>query len=229
MTVASAANVAASISNLATSAQAIPAVTAAASVPQPFLIAVSAMPPGGSLLYIQVIGTLIIALCAAFVTWRIQTRQVAIAQQAAQTAHQAAETARNKLKLDLFDRRWTMYASAQKLIKKVAAGHAVDADTLDAYSSATTGAKWIFNKGTQDYFEALAAQVDALNLVRAERSGHASDDDSGPRAEWEAKLNSWWAKQGREIDDVMAPFMHLREGHVPELERGKQMFTPPPA
>jgi len=62
--------------------------------------------------YIQALGplaTIIAAGVAAWVTWKIQKRNNAVQQAQAQTA-------RNKLKLDLFDRRYDVYEAAKKLI-----------------------------------------------------------------------------------------------------------------
>lgn len=55
------------------------------------------------------LATLMGALAAARITWHFGSVQAGIARQQAETASLAAATARNKLKLELFDRRFELY------------------------------------------------------------------------------------------------------------------------
>jgi hypothetical protein len=70
------------------------------------------------------IATICAACAAVFVTWRVGTRQVEIARQQADTARQQAaiatqqaNTALDRLRYDLFDKRYSIYLSAQRIIE----------------------------------------------------------------------------------------------------------------
>jgi len=67
--------------------------------------------------------TIIAAGAAVLVTWRIGKGQLAVARQQAETARQQAiiakqqsDTALDRLKYDLFEKRYRVYASAQELL-----------------------------------------------------------------------------------------------------------------
>ena len=62
------------------------------------------------------VATMAAAGVAALVAHRIGTSQTAIARQQAETAATEAETARSKLRLDLFERRLGVYNAAMAAI-----------------------------------------------------------------------------------------------------------------
>jgi predicted metalloprotease len=73
---------------------------------------------------IKAVAPLLAALLAAgvgaWVAHKFGRIQESIAKQQAATAAAAATTARNKLRLDLFDRRWAIYQTAKGVIDTMA-------------------------------------------------------------------------------------------------------------
>jgi hypothetical protein len=83
-------------------------VVAAAST-QPLVVVVQSLPSSGALPWIQAIGTIVVALIAAGIAGTIQWRQMQIAKGALRTAD-------NKLRLDLYERRFVIVNAAMDLI-----------------------------------------------------------------------------------------------------------------
>jgi type II secretory pathway pseudopilin PulG len=63
------------------------------------------------------IATIIAAVAAVVVTWRLGRQQLRIAQQQAAIAHQQAETALDRLRYDLFEKRYAIYDATRQLIR----------------------------------------------------------------------------------------------------------------
>jgi hypothetical protein len=163
----------------------------AASAIQP--IVVNLVPAGnGWLQYTQVIGTLIIALIAAGIAGTIQWRQMQIAKG-------ALKTAANKLTLDLFDRRLSIFDAAEALIRDDYDNanditiDDTDDETHDSVDIARQklgqiqatqqlrnrmqGARWLLNEEAAIYLDCvwkdsskrIHASVDTTGMTRGER------------------------------------------------------------
>lgn len=82
-------------------------------------------------------------MLAAFVAWR-QWR-----------------TARNKLKLDLFDRRFAVYDAARNLLASIATSGKVKEDELTKFMIGTREVRWLLNKDIEEYLRVI--YVDAVH------------------------------------------------------------------
>ncbi|WP_250439819.1 hypothetical protein [Delftia tsuruhatensis] len=68
-------------------------------------------------------------------------------------AWRQAKTAANKLKLDLFDRRWVVYKVATTAITSALSGSGLSPEEQHVYLSGIKGARWILDKETEKYLE----------------------------------------------------------------------------
>jgi hypothetical protein len=69
--------------------------------------------------YLGPLATIFAAGAAVFVTWRIGQAQVRIAEGQAQTARAQRDIAFDKLKHDLFERRYAIYTAAKRIMERV--------------------------------------------------------------------------------------------------------------
>lgn len=96
-----------------------------------------------------VIAASIAAGTGAWVAHKFGRIQEGIARQQASTAAAAAATAKSKLKLDLFDRRLTIYKSATDEINKAFSKSYIFNN--QEYLSKIQGSQWLLNKQIEKY------------------------------------------------------------------------------
>lgn len=68
-------------------------------------------------------------------------------------AYRQWRTAQNKLKHELFDRRFVVYSAATTLLASIMSSGRAKDDELFKFLSATRDAKWLYNSEIADYLE----------------------------------------------------------------------------
>jgi hypothetical protein len=176
----------------------------------PLSIVVESMPSGGALQYTQVIGTLVIAGIAAVITLVMQRRQVAIAKGALRTAE-------NKLRLDLFDKRYAMFLAGKALI---ADEFLMGMDTVDTSKytrfrdlvNATSGASWLLDDKVEKFLKTVAHEAAERydSYVERIRQNRATWDDMGWSSSELQAGSTRIAKQQETLVELFRPFMRIR-------------------
>ena len=139
--------------------------------------------------------------------------QEGIARQQAATAASAAETSRRKLKLDLFDRRWSIYKTAIDTVSKTLRELGFPTDSEFEYFAGIQSARWLLNEKVSSYLE--GELVDVLNEFHY---AHDFLGDPDVNAEHEvmaehaakklAAKEKVMAQRGR-IEELFAPFLQI--------------------
>jgi hypothetical protein len=124
--------------------------------------------------YWQAILTLVFSAAAAFISWlqwrtaknqwRTATKQAETAAKQWETAEKQAETARNRLRLDLFERRFTVYEALMVMAAIAAQKGEVTSEERRTCAIATKGAEFLFNKEIDDYCLKLGREATLLGL-----------------------------------------------------------------
>lgn len=91
--------------------------------------------------YVKALGTPVVAIVAASIAGAIAYRQL--------------RTARNKLKLDLFDKRMSVYQNAVQLITECAWVEPVDWARVVELSKNFPSARWLFNVAIAEHLQTL--------------------------------------------------------------------------
>lgn len=108
---------------------------------------------------------LVAPVAAVYVAYKFGHIQAGIGRRQAETALQAMGTNREKLRLDLFDRRLAVYEAANEFITKAARGDRLNADHRFDLLRDTKGATWLFDERTAQYItDSLFS--DAYEVVR---------------------------------------------------------------
>jgi hypothetical protein len=124
-------------------------------------------------------------------------------------AWQQWQTARNKLRLDLFDRRFPVFEAAMKLVWIAVTKGNVPDEARREFMVATKGVQFLFDQELQDHCDALAAE--ALNVrVGSEKIeslpvGEERAKSEGARAD----RITWFNDQVDEIPKRFAPFLKI--------------------
>lgn len=117
----------------------------------------------------------------------------------------------NKLKLDLFDRRFAVYHAATALIGSViSSGKAADSETYK-FLVATKDAKWLLSFDIAEYFEKqIYAKAIDLQTLAAELGGVGVGPERSKNVHAQADVKKWMVAQFAVLDTHFAPYLRLQ-------------------
>jgi hypothetical protein len=99
-------------------------------------------------LFIQALGTPFAAVVFGGVTSWIALRQW--------------KTSRDKLRFDLFERRFAVYEATRKLISKVGLGGTLEKGDLWTFEDATRGAEFLFQGPAREFLKKIGGMAEAV-------------------------------------------------------------------
>jgi hypothetical protein len=140
---------------------------------------------------------------------------VAIGGFAAYIAHGQWRINKDKLKLDLYDRRLAVYEATMKFVLGLSGNAVVDADKMRQYLVATRQATFLFDDPSiPPYLKELATEAMrldmAIKLTNKAAAGEIPQEihPTAPETMWE--LLDWFLKQEKIIEKKFAPYLQLR-------------------
>lgn len=135
----------------------------------------------------------------------------AIAIAVAYIAWQQWRTARNRLRLDLFDRRFAVYQQTRDfLVRRMALGQLETSEITD-FTIKIRVSKWLFNSAIADYLEnQIAKKAMDLSALNKELES-ITDDERTHNVSRQRELKNWLDEQlYKVIDGTFAEFLHLK-------------------
>jgi len=156
-------------------------------------------------------GAPVLAACiAGVVAWKFGSIQAGIARQQAATAAAAAQTAKSKLKLDLFERRYDMYEfTVRALVSMDQATEDQNAKDM-AFLYELRKARWIFGEDVHKFL-----QEEVWPALLKYRFAQNELKKATERHQFEAAANSISEQQMRLFDlsqkatDIFSPYIRL--------------------
>jgi len=128
---------------------------------------------------------------------------------AAYIAYRQSEIARNKLKLDLFERRMTVYEAVRKTLGKAVTSGALSFEDEIQYHEGTRSAKWLFGEDVSTYLEKdFWPKLNELNLHVAMMEG-ADPKERSHHATKKAEVLRWFNDQYDGFDQVCRKYLIL--------------------
>jgi hypothetical protein len=123
------------------------------------------------------LATVIAAGTAVFVTWRLGKSQVTIARQQAHIAAQQAETALDRLRYDIFERRYAIYLAAQRIIELSILDNRSPSEAGELHKLYTTigEAHFFFPQGLCDFLTQLGEEC--TKRRRRDKNLNWTEDD----------------------------------------------------
>jgi len=147
--------------------------------------------------YVKVFSTPIAALVAAIIAGLIAYRQWA--------------TARNKLKLDLFDKRFAIFTELKRFVSLVVVrGKATDEDIYN-FAIGTREASWLLDDEIQKYIdEEVHEKALDLQTLRSELEGVPVGEERNANVRQQAEIKKWFAAQLPYIKTLFDPYLKLK-------------------
>lgn len=119
--------------------------------------------------------------------------------------------AQNKLKLDLFDRRFLVYDAVRALLASImTSGEAKDEEVFK-FMVATRLAKWLFDASVSEYLDKqLHHKVIDLQTLNSELEGVGAGEVRTNNIRKQAEIKKWLMEQHDVLDEKLAPYLQLR-------------------
>ena len=125
-------------------------------------------------------------------------------------ARRQAETARNRLILDLFDRRFPLYNATIELFRTIFTTGVLKDEEIITYMTAVRPARFLLNVELESYLlKTIADKAFDLTMLNAEFST-LTDDERRENVRKQRAIKDWFNNERNTIDDRFSEFMQLR-------------------
>jgi hypothetical protein len=126
-------------------------------------------------------------------------------------AYRQWRTAQNRLKLDLFDRRFAVYDAARNLLSSVMTSGKAKDDEMEKFLAHTREAKWFLNDEIAEYFdkEFWGRAVD-LQTLDTELQALPVGDGRATNVKRQSEIKKWFRDQYKVLDEKFTPFLKVK-------------------
>lgn len=127
-------------------------------------------------------------------------------------AYRQWRLAQNKLKLDLFDRRFSVYEAARNLLASIMTSGKAKDEEIFKFMVATREAKWVLNAQVAEYLDKqLYHKAIDLQILSSELEGVPVGEERTTNVRKQSEIKKWFLAQYDVLDEHFAPFLQL--GH----------------
>jgi hypothetical protein len=146
--------------------------------------------------YLTAFATPILALVAGSIAW------------------QQMQTAKAKLKLDLFERRLVVYEGVREYLAVIMRTGVTTPEAERAFLESIHGSKWLFETKLISYLnETLWGRACDLGCLQSELDGMPSEEERSKKIQARADLKQWFLKQHKELEGWFLPYLEFRKWH----------------
>jgi hypothetical protein len=125
-------------------------------------------------------------------------------------AWQQWQTARNKFRLELFDRRFPVYEATMKLAVALGKQGICTQEEFDEFVIATKGVRFLFNQKLEDYCETLRKRAIAVITANQNLDALPTHEERAKSGEYLDQRRSWFNDQLDEIPKRFKRFLKTR-------------------
>jgi hypothetical protein len=118
-------------------------------------------------------------------------------------------TARDKLRLDLFDRRLMIFEAIIKVMRACGSGRVPSQDEQLQFLIDTQGTRWLFRNEIVGLKKEVWEEMCRLELLRA-TAGSEDQSKRSQNSETQAALRDWFRKRAEAAEDEFAKYLELR-------------------
>jgi hypothetical protein len=123
-------------------------------------------------------------------------------------AYRQWRTAQNKLRLDLFDRRFCVYEVTKNFLACIVKNGKTSDEETCKFLVATREARWLLNANVATYLrDELYNKVIDLQTLQSELGGSMTDEDRAENIKRQAEIKKWLISQYKVLDEKLSPFL----------------------
>lgn len=128
-------------------------------------------------------------------------------------------TAKQRLRLELFDRRWKVYMAIREFVSEMKREVVVSSDTLNAFRQDVRACRWLFDEEVERYVqEELWKRAIELKSARESIVNQHGDAYEAALKEADA-IKDWLGDQDAVIDNLFGTFLSVAESFRQVLVR----------
>lgn len=125
-------------------------------------------------------------------------------------AYRQWRTTQNKLKHDLFERRFFVYDAAKTLLASIMTSGKAKDEELFKFLSGTREAKWLLDVNVAEYLDKeLYHKALDLQCLASELEGLPIGEERSLNVHKQAEIKKWFLKQYEVLDGKFSPFLKL--------------------
>lgn len=125
-------------------------------------------------------------------------------------AYRQWRTGQNKLKHDLFERRFSVYDAARTLLSSIMTSGKAKDEELFKFLSGTREAKWLLDANVAEYLDKeLYHKGCGLQCLASKLEGLPDGEERNSNVHKEAEIKKWFFKQHEVLDEKFSPFLKL--------------------
>ncbi|MFM0298252.1 MULTISPECIES: hypothetical protein [Paraburkholderia] len=125
-------------------------------------------------------------------------------------AYRQWRTAQNKLKLDLFEKRFAVYDASRRMLSAVMTSGKVSDEEMFMFFAGTREAKWLLSAGVADYLDKeLRLRMLQLQTLSAELEGLPVGTERSANVKTQSEIKTWMREQFDVLDAKFSPFLSL--------------------
>ncbi|WP_250504682.1 hypothetical protein [Caballeronia sp. AZ7_KS35] len=125
-------------------------------------------------------------------------------------AYRQWRTAQNKLKLDLFEKRFAVYDAARRLLSAVMTSGKVSDEEMFRFFAGTGEAKWLLSADVANYLDKeLRLKMLQLQTLAAELEGVPAGAERSTNMKAQSEIKTWMREQFDVLDEKFSPFLTL--------------------
>lgn len=126
-------------------------------------------------------------------------------------AYRQWRIAQNKLKFELFDRRFSLYEASRKLLGSIMTSGKAKDEEIFKFCVATREAKWLLNIAVATYLEKeLYHKAIKLQALQAELQGVPVGSERSANVQEQLEIKEWFIAQYEVLDEKFSPFLELQ-------------------
>ncbi len=149
---------------------------------------------------------------AALLTPTVAALGLYIAYRQWQTNRDQARTAKERLRHDLFDRRFAVYDAARVLIGSIMASGRVTNEDQMKFLAGTREAKWLFDDEIAKYFdEEMWSKAVDLEYLEKELEPIPPGEDRTRLVKRQREVKDWFRAQYKVLDSMMNRYLRLQQ------------------
>lgn len=126
-------------------------------------------------------------------------------------AYRQWRTAQNKLKFELFDRRFSVYEASRNLLASIITSGKAKDEEVFKFLLATREAKWLLNNEVATYLEKeVYHKAIDLQTLQATLEGVPVGEERSANVKKQAVIKKWFIAQYEVLDEKFSPFLELQ-------------------
>jgi phosphate/sulfate permease len=126
-------------------------------------------------------------------------------------AYRQWKTAQDRLKFDLFDRRFVVYDTARNFLSSIITYGDIKHEEVSKFIIGTSESKWLFDDKVDNYLRnEIGNKINRFTTLKSTVESLSSKEDRNENIMQQSQLLTWFIKQPTVLVQKFEPFLKLK-------------------